>query len=396
MFSPLRKRGRFMQTSTGQRRQDFSAWLRTGRWPRRDGSRGLELKFNPWHDTDNGRFTFVGAGRYFGPGSAKSPTGRGQDVPKIEYTEDLALPFISSREEIDSWRAEQLAKHGDKPGYREAIEAQYRRYLDKLVPRSVDPASDIRAVGQAGDQSSPPKASPPEDGNARSPVRNELGGGRGSSGGQPGLPLDNNAASSLRGFRGGGGSFGGGGATGSLDWPTPEPNSTASTPSAEPPGGSASAPAVRRASIANEPRHTIVRNGYTYELGARGRMRRVSGVLSSTDTPMRSRTNQARAGGADRRTSDDGGHYIAARFNGPTDAFNHFAQDANFNRGRYRALEDQWARAQRMGKKVTVSIVPHYREESTRPFEIDASFTIDGREHSIKIPNERTEKTRAK
>jgi uncharacterized protein YigE (DUF2233 family) len=111
---------------------------------------------------------------------------------------------------------------------------------------------------------------------------------------------------------------------------------------------------------------------------------------------MRSRTNQARAGGADRRTSDDGGHYIAARFNGPTDAFNHFAQDANFNRGRYRALEDQWARAQRMGKKVTVSIVPHYREESTRPFEIDASFTIDGREHSIKIPNERTEKTRAK
>lgn len=56
--------------------------------------------------------------------------------------------------------------------------------------------------------------------------------------------------------------------------------------------------------------------------------------------------------------SDDGGHYIAARFNGPTEAFNHFAQDANFNRGGYRLLEDEWARDKRAGKTVTVRIVP--------------------------------------
>jgi hypothetical protein len=60
-----------------------------------------------------------------------------------------------------------------------------------------------------------------------------------------------------------------------------------------------------------------------------------------TDKPVRSRTSQANAGGAERRASDDGGHYVAARFNGPAEAFNHFARDANFNRGRYRLLEDQ-------------------------------------------------------
>ena len=61
------------------------------------------------------------------------------------------------------------------------------------------------------------------------------------------------------------------------------------------------------------------------------------------------------------RATDDGGHYIARRFNGPTDAFNHFAQNANFNRGGYRALEDRWAKAIRDGKKVRVKIIPFYR-----------------------------------
>lgn len=61
-----------------------------------------------------------------------------------------------------------------------------------------------------------------------------------------------------------------------------------------------------------------------------------------------------------RRTSDDGGHYIAARFNGPTEAFNHFAQDGNFNLGGYRLLEDEWARDKRAGRAVMVKIVPQF------------------------------------
>nr|WP_010184573.1 DNA/RNA non-specific endonuclease [Sphingomonas sp. PAMC 26605] len=111
---------------------------------------------------------------------------------------------------------------------------------------------------------------------------------------------------------------------------------------------------------------------------------------------MRSKTAQAQAGGVDRRPTDDGGHYIAARFAGPTDAFNHFAQDANFNRGRYRALEDQWARAKRAGKNVTVKIVPSYDGMSKRPAVIDIWFTVNGHEKSVKIANEPKEKRRGK
>jgi hypothetical protein len=76
--------------------------------------------------------------------------------------------------------------------------------------------------------------------------------------------------------------------------------------------------------------------------------------------------------------------------------FNHFAQDANFNRGRYRALEDQWAKAKRAGKKVTVKIVPYYTRSSVRPSTIDVWFTIDGYEQSIKLPNEAAEKPHVK
>jgi hypothetical protein len=44
-------------------------------------------------------------------------------------------------------------------------------------------------------------------------------------------------------------------------------------------------------------------------------------------------------------TTDEGGHYIGRRFNGPTDEFNHFAQDISFNRGEYKRLENKWHRA---------------------------------------------------
>ncbi|NJR79964.1 DNA/RNA non-specific endonuclease [Sphingomonas corticis] len=137
-----------------------------------------------------------------------------------------------------------------------------------------------------------------------------------------------------------------------------------------------------------------MRNGYTYQIDARERTRRVSGALTVTDVPIRSRASQVQAGGAERRASDDGGHYIAARFNGPTEAFNHFAQDANFNRGGYRVLEDEWAREKRGGKTVTVRIVPRFEDESVRPSAIDVWWTVDGDEKSLKFPNERSEKSR--
>lgn len=45
------------------RQSSFALWLRTGRVP-------IELKFNPWHDPDNGRFTYSNSGRFFGDGGS--------------------------------------------------------------------------------------------------------------------------------------------------------------------------------------------------------------------------------------------------------------------------------------------------------------------------------------
>ena len=52
--------------SGGKQSSAFSWWLRTGKLPPALSPDGLELKFNPWHDPEDGRFTFAGAGRHYG------------------------------------------------------------------------------------------------------------------------------------------------------------------------------------------------------------------------------------------------------------------------------------------------------------------------------------------
>jgi hypothetical protein len=54
----------------------FSIWLRSGKWPL-EAARpdGIEVKFNPWHDPADGRFTFAGAGRVHGGAGGGAPRG---------------------------------------------------------------------------------------------------------------------------------------------------------------------------------------------------------------------------------------------------------------------------------------------------------------------------------
>lgn len=149
-----------------------------------------------------------------------------------------------------------------------------------------------------------------------------------------------------RGFRGGGGSFGGGGAGGSWaikkpiardrggsdngggaagNWsnaPLSNAPSSSARPTSEGPSRSQGQMPVRRPA---EPRLSVRRNGYEFSIDAHARTRQVTGEIRLQSQP-RSRSAQANAGKPDRRGTDDGGHYIAARFNGPRDWFNHFAQ----------------------------------------------------------------------
>jgi hypothetical protein len=206
------------------------------------------------------------------------------------------------------------------------------------------------------------------------------------------------------GFSGGsGGRFGGGGATGSWSVFDRRVNPSASGPRstrtiaqmnisrvtpAPAPNAIETKPAVRPITTTRKWR-TVVRNGYEYQIDESQRTRQVVGTLTMTDTPLRSRRAQARAGGVDRRPTDDGGHYIAARFKGPMEAFNHFAQDRNFNRGRYRVLEDEWAKEKRLKRRVSVQIAPRYDGSSMRPSVINVWFTVNGVRKSARFDNEK-------
>lgn len=118
-------------------------------------------------------------------------------------------------------------------------------------------------------------------------------------------------------------------------------------------------------------------NGYTFRLDGLLRTKNAEGLLQRK-TERRSKPAQRNAGGRDRLNTDDGGHYVALRFNGPREAFNHFAQNANFNRGAYRVLEDEWDRLVRAGKTVQVRIIPEYTGASLRPSRLTVIYTIDG------------------
>jgi hypothetical protein len=256
------------------RRRAFSLWLRTGRVPRWAKPKNPEVKFNPWHDADDGRFTFTGSGRYFGRGSGDAPVARMHERP----------------------------------------------------PRR-------------GRRSEP-----------------------------------------FGGFGGGGQGFTGGGASGS--WET-----------------HADVVKRRRQELRAGVRpgkgwRDIEENGHTWTVDETGTARVIIGTIELGVTPPRSRTLQRRAGGGDRRTSDDGGHYVAPRFNAPTRPFNLLPQDMNLNRGRWRTLEDEWARDRRANRQVDYMIIPVFKGSSRRPSHINVWWWVDGEERSLRFPNERSEKSR--
>ncbi len=249
-----------------KRRRAFSIWLRTGRLPSVAIADDVELKFNPWHDPADGQFTFAGSGRNYGQSGGGGFRSSGGSGAGA-----------SSRE--------------DWPG-------EARSATNRQRPRP-GPTPTAKASG------------PSPNTNAQRPISNNSWGGGGFT-------------------RGGGGSFGGAGASGDWGVDPPKQRTGAKAPST-PTKQQASVPPTTTAqrSSAARPLRRDVRSGYEYQIDETGRNRTVSGTLEFANTQVRSKTAQAQAGGADRRSTDDGGHYIAVRFNGPTDAFNHFAQDAN-------------------------------------------------------------------
>lgn len=315
----------------GERRRDraidLGLYLRTGRIAR---GAPLELKYNHNHDPRDGRFTFASGG-----GSAEAtPSSHGQSR-RATPPPKPASPGRKPRQPVTrggggfSGGGGGAFGGGGATGYYLTNHdvAEFKRQHPGLAPHLVQPGDTLKAVAERAGTSQ-----------AKLAALN-------------GIPVE----ATLR------------------------PGDVLGVPMAPKP------PAPERFDLASvalrvptptSPYSHILKNGYDFGIDATGRMREVSGTLTSNPDQIRSRRSQSEAGGADRLPTDQGGHYIARRFNGPTEAFNHFAQDANFNRGKYRAIANTWARAQHNHQSVWVKIVPTYLGLSKRPDSIRVIYKI--------------------
>ena len=320
-------------------RSAFEIYLRTGR--RVTEIEPVETKFNPWHDPEDGRFTFAGQGRHV-PGGRSDREGRDR------------------RPHTGSTRAEVSRSAGRSAG---------ARHTGKNDPKN--PRNHSIYIVKRGDTLT--KIASLKNGLTVANLvwLNELSANHPLQIGQGiRLPHQQFLDTSKRA----------------------RDTFMALAHYIEITGGKLPPNPARPPSIVTQVeasgRREFEAGGYSYEVDVLFRSRHVSGEIR-LKTESRSRRAQADAGKPDRRGTDDGGHFIAARFNGPREWFNHFAQDANFNRGAYRTLEDQWAAAVKSGKRVFVDIVPHYRGTSMRPDTLSIIWIVEGKEQFASFPNER-------
>ena len=79
---------------------------------------------------------------------------------------------------------------------------------------------------------------------------------------------------------------------------------------------------------------------------------------------------------------------IATRFDGTAEGVNLVPQDPNLNRGAWKRMENEWARALQEGKQVKVDVEISYPPGTTsRPGAFDVTYWIDEIEHSLTFRN---------
>ncbi len=180
------------------------------------------------------------------------------------------------------------------------------------------------------------------------------------------------------------GRFGGGGASGSWD----KPERVKLTPAMQQPNREVVKPSPLKPSVIKQavipapkrptPFRKVSAGGYDFDIDPADRTVRVSGDLRLVSAQPRSRTAQSNAGKPDRLVSDHGGHFIAREFGGPETRYNHFAQDARFNKSDYRKMELNWRGLLRQGQRVRVDIKAKYDGGSKRPSEVLVTYYTSG------------------
>jgi len=311
--------------------------------------RGIEVKFNPWHDPRDGRFTFAGQGQLYpngyvaqdrsqevSPGEREAAAKDIRDAYGGRRQPSARDPYVPDYSDSSPWSPKNWRVYVVRRGDSLTSIAQMRKGLtvDFLAGLNRIPKGKLR-IGQM--LMLPTQRSLDEGRDARSKFM------------ALGLYMDTHG--------------------GKLP---PDP--------ANPPSVEKQISATHR---------QISANGYVFELDLADRYKRVTGTLTRNRAQGRSRKAQEMAGRPDRLPKDHGGHVIARRFNGPREWFNHFAQDGSFNRGAYAKLEKEWDKAMDAGHIVKVDIRASYVGLSRRPNLIVAYYWVDGEPHVRRFMNAR-------
>lgn len=124
-----------------------------------------------------------------------------------------------------------------------------------------------------------------------------------------------------------------------------------------------------------KPNTKYTENGYLSVSDEMGRLKKISGELQlNPATRDLAAQNTARSMGL---ATDDAGHMIGARFNGPSGLPNLVPQDAHLNRGAWKKMENQFEKHLREGSKVTVDVRPNYTGSNLRPDSFSVRYRVD-------------------
>ena len=131
---------------------------------------------------------------------------------------------------------------------------------------------------------------------------------------------------------------------------------------------------------------------YTYGTDELGRVNSVSGKLnlSKADRNTYQQTKAGKLDGLkDGLDDDEGGHLIASIFNGPGEQINYAAMDGNLNKGAWKSMENEWAKALKgkPPKEVEINIQAIYKGESKRPSKFVVEYKIDGELDTVIFKN---------
>lgn len=128
-------------------------------------------------------------------------------------------------------------------------------------------------------------------------------------------------------------------------------------------------------------------NGNTYKTDDSGNKISCDSNPEYTEAGSRNIKEQKEAGGEERQEDDDGGHIIAIILGGAEGEENLIPMRRTINRGDYKKMENEIAKALQEGKDVKLHIDIEYDENSSRPLKIHTEYTIDGKKTVCEFDN---------